>query len=117
MSELVIQDNNKPVDVVAQIGQLAQRGYREVVAYSMAFDRLPDAEKEAHIARLHDMRDQDNLQFINMFRVKPVVKNVLVRNADGTPFISPVTGDLVWEQVEVADITDQIVARLAAPVS
>jgi len=105
-----------PVDIVAQVSALALRGPQAVMAYSMAFDRLPEDVKRAHVATLHDARDIRNAEFLELFVAPPKVVKQLVRNTDGSPFIDPITGSIVYEDVYIPNENKPIFDRLRAAV-
>ena len=115
MSELMTMD--QPVDVIQSITSLAKQGPQAVATYAMAFDRLPQPIKDAHVAQLHDARDIRNAEFLELFVSQPKIIRQLVRNADGSIFTNPITGELVYEDVYVPNPNEPIFDRLRAAVS
>ena len=101
-----------PTDLVTDLSRLAQRGVRDVLAYSMAIDRLPEEDKEARREALRDHRSKSNLEFLTLFVGPAKTRNVIARMSDGT-VITDSDGNPLYEEVVIENPYQGLINQLA----
>lgn len=115
MSELTFVQapaDKAPTDLVTEITDIARSGIRNVLAYSMALDKLPEEDKAARRQAIEDHRSKTNIEFLTMFVGQPKTRLIIARDSVGEP-IRNSNGDVVMEEVPVAhpyqNLIDQLV--------
>ncbi|QKY80388.1 hypothetical protein SEA_PABST_30 [Microbacterium phage Pabst] len=94
-NELVYtQQDQAPTDLVTEITSVARSGIRNVLAYSMALDKLPEEDKLARRQAIEDHRSKTNIEFLTMFVGSPKTRMVPLLTSTGEP-VRNANGDVV----------------------
>ncbi|QQO39319.1 hypothetical protein SEA_CRUNCHYBOI_33 [Microbacterium phage CrunchyBoi] len=113
MSNEVITYDQAPTDLVTEITAVARGGIKNVLAYSMAIDKLPEEDKAARREAIKDHRSKSNLEFLTMFVGTPKTRLVIARDSVGEP-IRNSNGDVVMEEVPMAHPYQQLIDQLVS---
>ncbi|QOC56120.1 hypothetical protein SEA_ZHENGYI_28 [Microbacterium phage Zhengyi] len=88
MSELTLYtspQDKAPTDLVTEITDIARGGIRNVLAYSMALDKLPEEDKIARRQAIQDHRSKTNIEFLTMFVGNPRTRMIPLLDSTGEP--------------------------------
>ena len=102
-----------PTDLVTEITSIAKSGIRNVLAYSMALDKLPEEDKLARRQAIEDHRSKTNIEFLTMFVGTPKTRQVIARMSDGS-IVRNANGDVVMEEVLVEHPYQALINQLTS---
>lgn len=83
-----------PQDLVSEITNIAKGGIRNVLAYSMALDRLPEEDKAVRRAMLMDHRAKSNIEFLALYAGPQQMRKIPLLTSTGEP-VRDSNGDVV----------------------
>ncbi|UQS94797.1 hypothetical protein SEA_LESNORAH_31 [Microbacterium phage LesNorah] len=113
-TELVFTPQDQaPTDLVTEITSIAKGGIRNVLAYSMALDKLPAEDKAARRQAIEDHRSKTNIEFLTMFVGTPQTRQVIARDSVGEP-IRNSNGDVVMEDVIIEHPYQALINQLTS---
>ena len=107
------QADQAPTDIVTDITRLAQRGVRDVLAYSMAIDRLPEEDKAARREALKDHRSKTNLEFLTLYVGPPKTRLIPLLDSTGEP-VRHANGDVVMYEEPLDHPYQQLINQLTS---